>query len=250
MSETLTFETIEAMDLKPGDLVAIKRDEGSIPIVLEGMSSALARAYPTNTFVLLPPGMDLEKMDQEELRKLAEKSSDPRQASMAYLIRSNGRSRETVIIDPQGEMVGHVTEMRIIAKADNPLIEVELLKYKTDEDGKIVVEEPPMIAVNARIPEDQVKTVEQAFIDNGCIYTSDKSGCHHDALPGMRYCEEHATPDDMALHIKGLYNRADIAEGRLGKICEKIADTIDSANARNKNVESAVEDVCRAARSS
>lgn len=173
MVEQLTYEAIEKMNLEPGDLVAIKRDEGSLPVALEGFQSALARAFPDNTFVLLPPGMDVEHVGQDELKKLIGEAEEntTRTPGMAYRIRSTGRSVDTKIINPQGEMVGHVQEMHIVAKASDPLLRVKLLRYKT-ENGQIVSKIPEMLAINSKIEAEQVEIEEKPFQIPPYIYVA------------------------------------------------------------------------------
>lgn len=161
MSQELTYETIEAMKLEPGDLVVVKRDEGSLPIVLEGFMGGLARAFPDNTFAILPPGMNLEKMEAKDLKDLIENVDEPRTPAMAYKIKSNGRCLDTKVIGPDGKMLGGVQAMSIEASAGQALIQVELLQIQTDEDGKVVRLEPQMVALNMEIPAEQVKVVTE-----------------------------------------------------------------------------------------
>jgi len=172
MVEQLTYETIEKMNLEAGELVMIKRGEGLLPVALEGFQSALARSFPENTFVLLPPGLELEQVKPEELKALIEEAEENVGRAMpAYKIRSTGRSVDTKIIDPTGAMVGHVTEMHIVAKASDPLLRVKMLRYKT-EDGKIVNSTPEVIAINSKIEAEQVEIIEKPLQVPPYIYVA------------------------------------------------------------------------------
>jgi len=164
MPQDLTYETIKTMKLEPGDLVVVKQAEGSLPVVLEGFMGGLARAYPDNTFAILPPGMSLEKISAKDLKDLLEDADEPRTPALAYKIKSNGRSMDTKVIGPDGKQLGLVQEMLIEAKLDDPLVRVKLLQIQTDEDGKIVTSvELPMTALNIEVPAEQVEVAGKPF---------------------------------------------------------------------------------------
>ena len=170
----LTYETIERMKLEPGDLVVVKRSEGKLPVVLEGFMGGLARAFPKNTFAILPPGISLEKMKAKDLKELIDDANEPRTSALAYKIKSNGRSIDTHIFDPKGEKLGYIKEMHIVADADDPLLRVKLLQLQTDKDGNVLTLEPQITALDIEIPAEQVEIVTKPFpVDSSDFALSD-----------------------------------------------------------------------------
>lgn len=212
MEQQLTYETIEEMDLEPGALVVVTRSEGSLPVVLEGFMSGLGRAFPDNTFVLLPPGMKMEQMAGKDLRELIEGADEPRTSPLAYKIKSNGRSLDTKVIAPDGKMVGHVQEMHLVAKASDPLVRAKLLKVKMEEgegiSQRIVTVEPQMIALNAKIDAEAVEIEENPLTEPPFIYVASswRNEFQPEVVQALRregydaYDFRHPTPKNTGFH--------------------------------------------------